>query len=146
MQERLLENPEEEYSIFCSNIENSKLVNDTLRHEAGNQMLSAFADVLRSQTRPADIRCRYGGDEFLLVLRHMVRPEDTVDKCADICQAFQNFFTMKDFPSSCSSGVIMYTGYAESFGEQIAQADRALYRAKRENRGGCCLWNAEKDL
>lgn len=107
-------------------------------HEMGDRML-------RIKTRSGDIHCRYGGDEFILVLRRMVNPEAAVKKSAEICRAFHDFLAQESLPAACSGGVILCGEGDQLSAELIERADRALYRAKWENKGGCCLWSAEKD-
>ena len=88
--------------------------------------------MLRRKTRAKDILCRYGGDEFLVVLRHMSSKEAAIRKGVEICQNFQ---------SSCSVGIALFKTEEKYFSRMIQCADQALYQAKKENKGGYCLWN-----
>lgn len=132
-------------AVCLFDLDDLKKVNDTYGHEMGDRVLRSFAKLLRQQTRPNDIHCRYGGDEFMLVLTHMAGPEAAMKKGIEICEAFRTFMPADSIPSACSGGIIL-CGEDESLSaELIERADRALYRAKRENKGGCCLWSAETD-
>ena len=131
-------------AICLFDLDDLKKVNDTYGHEMGDRMLRGFADLLSKKTRSGDIPCRYGGDEFVLLLRRMVSPEAAITKATAICEAFHDFWEAEAFPAACSVGIAM-CGEDELFSDElIEQADRALYRAKRENKGGCCLWNGEQ--
>ena len=129
-------------AVCLFDLDDLKAINDTYGHEMGDRMIHTFADLLCSQTREEDIRCRYGGDEFMVVLKHLKDVKTVVKKGTDICRAFHDCFTGEDIPLSCSAGIAL-CGKDESLsGELIEHADQALYRAKRENKGGCCLWES----
>ena len=120
-------------AVYLFDLDELKKINDTCGHDAGDRLIQSFADLLRRHTRAKDIVCRYGGDEFIVVLKQMNDREDAVKKALDICQAFQ---------SSCSVGIALYGEEERNISRLIQCADHALYRAKRENKGGCCLWNS----
>ena len=107
--------------------------------------LGNYGIVISRITRLGDIHCRYGGDEFVLVLKRMVSPETAMKKCVEICRSFHDFLTLESLPVACSGGIILCGEDERLSAELIERADRARYRAKRENKGGCCLWSAEKD-
>ena len=123
-------------AIYLFDLDDLKKVNDTSGHEEGDRLIQSFADLLRRKTRAKDILCRYGGDEFIVVLKHLSDREAAVKKGMDICESFH---------SSCSAGVVMCTEEEKNFARLIKCADRALYRAKREKKGGCCMWNDRGD-
>ena len=119
--------------VLCLfDLDDLKKVNDTSGHDAGDRLIQSFADLLRRHTRARDILCRHGGDEFIVVLKQMGSREDAVKKATNICKAFQ---------ASCSAGIVLWENGGIYPGEMIRRADKALYRAKSENKGGCCLWD-----
>ena len=119
-------------AVCLFDLDDLKKVNDTCGHDAGDRLLQSFADLLRCQTRAQDILCRYGGDEFMVILKHLNDEKAAAKKGTDICRAFQ---------ASCSVGIALYGEKEKNITGLIQCADQALYRAKRENKGGCCLWN-----
>ena len=119
-------------AICLFDLDDFKIVNDTCGHDAGDRLIQSFADLLRRKTRAKDILCRYGGDEFLVLLKHMNDESAAIKKGEAICQAFH---------SSCSVGIAMCSSEEKNVSRLIQCADQALYRVKRENKGGCCLWN-----
>ena len=119
-------------AVCLFDMDDLKKINDTCGHEAGDRLIQSFADLLRRQTRAKDILCRYGGDEFMVILKQLNDGKAAVKKVTDICQAFQ---------SSCSVGIALCKSGNRNIGGTVRCADKALYRAKRENKGGCCLWN-----
>lgn len=68
----------------------------------------------------------------MVILKHLNDEKAAAKKGTDICRAFQ---------ASCSVGIALYGEKEKNITGLIQCADQALYRAKRENKGGCCLWN-----
>ena len=73
-------------AVYLFDLDNLKQINDQYGHEAGDVMISAFAQVLRRHTRDTDILCRYGGDEFVLILRNITSLEVIRKKGETICR------------------------------------------------------------
>lgn len=135
----------EEYPLaaFLLDLDNLKAINDTYGHEAGDRAIQSFADLLRHKTRREDILCRYGGDEFLIILKNMNNTAAVAKKGKDICETFRNDQAENGHPASCSIGIALCgTGETPS-SELFERADQALYHAKREKKGGCCLWDRQ---
>ena len=127
-------------TIFIFDMDNLKRCNDSKGHAGGDEMLRQFSCVLRSHTRSGDILSRIGGDEFVAVILQMNVVETALRKGQEICQAFRDTDLSKagGCAASCSAGLaIMQRG--ESFENAFARADRALYRAKRNQKGVCFI-------
>ena len=135
---------EQPLAIFLFDLDDLKKVNDTYGHDAGDRMLQAFAELLRRKTRSGDILCRYGGDEFLVILKRMNDAEAAAKKGRDICQAFRSYLTGEHLPASCSVGVAMCGAEEQPSAELFERADQALYSAKRKNKGSSCLWDKQE--
>ena len=127
-------------AVYLIDLDHLKAVNDTDGHPAGDRMICTFADLLRHSTRNGDILCRYGGDEFLVVLKRLSEEDTAVRKGEDICVAFRDCFADEALCASCSGGAALCGAEEVPSVELIERADQALYRAKRKNKGGCCLW------
>ncbi|MGM9942102.1 MAG: EAL domain-containing protein [Bulleidia sp.] len=124
---------------FCLfDLDGLKQINDTCGHDRGDQVLKEFAEVLQKNTRVGDIQCRYGGDEFLLVLRHVNSCQDALAKCDDICHQFAEQMKSMNIHAGVSCGTVICHHIEEKM-EAISTADQALYRAKYEKRGHACL-------
>ena len=121
-------------------LDDLKITNDSFGHDMGDRMIRAFADVLRKTTRAEDIKCRYGGDEFLVVFKHMADEKTAMKKGTAICDAFRDCAEPKGYSAACSVGVALCSAGEWPISKLIDYADQALYRAKRENKGGCCVW------
>ena len=130
-------------AVYLFDLDNLKTVNDTSGHQTGDQVISAFADLLRRSTRSGDILCRYGGDEFFVILKHLKDINTIIKKGEDVCRSFQNCFGEESCNASCSVGITMCGMDEMPFAAVIERADRALYRAKKEHKGNYCLWKEE---
>ena len=129
-----------------------KLVNDTLGHDAGDELLRQIAARLQSTLRAADLRldvragnlcARFGGDEFLVLINDMQRPEDA-ERVADrllrkLAPAYDIFGS--EVLSTASIGIVTMEQAAGSADEVIRNADVAMYEAKRAGRGRAVLFN-----
>lgn len=129
--------------IMLFDLDNLKEVNDTWGHEKGDKMLQVFTEILRSQTRSDDILCRYGGDEFLVILKHLNSETTAMKKGSDICRLFREQFGDENTNVSCSGGIVISGADEKPSEKLIKYADKAMYRAKQENKGGCCMWGSD---
>ena len=128
-------------AVYLFDLDNLKQANDTCGHDVGDQMIQCFASLLRRQTRTGDILCRYGGDEFVVILKHLGQGEDAVKKGNKICEAFRKSLGISSMEPASSVGVVLCGPDERPSMSLIEKADRAMYRAKRENKGSCCLWD-----
>ena len=123
-------------SLVILDIDHFKQVNDRYGHPAGDQMLVALADLLRAHTRPADILCRTGGEEFLLLLNKMPL-EAAVGRAETLRQAFAQLAVPcgdQRIQATLSLGIASYPNHADYLDGLIQLADEALYLAKRGGR------------
>lgn len=123
-------------SIVMGDIDRFKKLNDTYGHQAGDQVIRMLADLLREHARASDILCRYGGEEFLLVMPQM-SPRDAAARMDAVRLAFAerriNFGTF-ELAATISFGISAYPDDGKVADRLIAAADRALYEAKANGR------------
>ena len=129
-------------ALCLFDVDDLKVVNDSNGHKAGDDILQSFSDLLRRNTRAGDILCRYGGDEFVVLLRHISSPEVILRKCESICQDFSSTVLADGTHVACSAGIALCSAEERPSAELIERADAALYRAKKMHKGGCCLCEA----
>jgi diguanylate cyclase (GGDEF)-like protein len=118
-------------------VDRFKRVNDTHGHEAGDRILTEIAALLRRSVRRADLACRYGGEEFVLIL-----PEASIElvrqRAEEIRAAVKQLpilFRGKSLgPVTVSLGIAVFPEDAEDAESLVRSADEAMYRAKREGR------------
>ena len=144
LQERLQEEVERalRYDVpFCIaflDVDHLKSINDSAGHAAGNEILRGLAKAISANVRTTDCVARYGGDEFVVLLPHTRLPEARV--VIDRLRVHaQSRLSLPDSPPvTLSGGVAQWNGQAR--GEDIlAQADLALYEAKRAGRNGVAV-------
>ena len=130
-------------AVYLFDLDDLKMTNDTFGHDVGDQMIQKFASLLRQHTRSGDILCRYGGDEFVVILRHLSQGADVLKKGRKICDAFRE--SMEGLKLSCSAGIALCGADERPSSGLIERADQAVYRVKREKKGGCCLWDGSAE-
>ena len=123
-------------SLIMMDIDHFKQLNDTYGHPAGDAVLRRLAILIKSRIRRADIACRYGGEEFVIIL-----PETNLDVAAERAEKLRKVFAemiiehgSHRMRSKLSLGVAAYPLDAETSQELIQVADRALYTAKAGGR------------
>ena len=127
-------------AVCFFDLDDLKKVNDTYGHDAGDCMLRNFAEYLGKQTSANDIRCRYGGDEFAVIMKNVNDVQTAAKKCQVICRGFREYVLEDKFSSGCSCGIALCVSGEEPFDNVIERADKSLYHAKQENKGNYCLW------
>jgi diguanylate cyclase (GGDEF)-like protein len=123
--------------VVIADIDNFKQTNDTFGHDAGDIVLKTFGDLLKRNTRAADICGRLGGDEFVLVMTHVDdgKIEETVSRFRDAFSALSFPLQGKSVRVTASFGVArMQPSDAADFGALLQKADHMLYEAKRAGR------------
>ena len=131
-------------AMYLFDLDDLKRVNDRYGHEMGDKLLMFFGQVLRNHTRTGDILCRYGGDEFIVILKQISSVETIMRKGGEICQAFHDFQLPDGSCATCSGGVVLCGVNERPSTEMIRRIDTALYRAKQEHKGSCFLWEEEE--
>jgi diguanylate cyclase (GGDEF)-like protein len=125
-------------AVLFVDLDKFKPVNDTYGHAIGNQVLRGVASVLKDVTRSTDLVCRYGGDEFVVVL---VNPDrEGADRVAELIRQGIEEFSVptpdgKQAGVTASIGVAYHSGITRTnlTGEELmAEADAALYVAKAQ--------------
>ncbi|MBD2106805.1 GGDEF domain-containing protein [Nodosilinea sp. FACHB-13] len=124
-------------SIILIDIDHFKAVNDTYGHQAGDAVLKNIGMLLRGHVRAQDIVCRYGGEEFCMVLLDTT-PEVALKRAEKIRRAVKyvtNSFNGQTLPPiSISLGVASFPHHGETPQALVTLADKALYWAKNHGR------------
>ncbi|MFP4175671.1 MAG: GGDEF domain-containing protein [Planctomycetota bacterium] len=119
--------------LAMADLDNFKAVNDNFGHEAGDEVLKMFATLLQDSSREEDMVCRWGGEEFLLLL-----PHTNAEEARPMMERIRGSMEKKhcpqvDGPVTVSIGIAQFMK-DETHDDLVAAADKAMYRAKREGR------------
>ena len=132
------------FAVLFLDVDRFKVVNDSLGHLIGDELLIEIASRLRAVARPTDLAARLGGDEFILLM------DDVTDLTEVITLAEQVLVTLRD-PLHLSSqevfatvslGIVMGDGTYGDASELLRDADIAMYRAKHKGRDGYEVFNS----
>lgn len=123
-------------SVIMGDLDHFKAVNDRYGHLAGDEVLRVFGDLMRQHARGSDIYCRYGGEEFLLVLPQMAE-DSAVERAEQLRLAMAASpvpYGESPIAVTASFGVAAFPRDGRTGDELIAAADSALYAAKAAGR------------
>ena len=129
------------FAVYVFDLDNLKGINDNNGHELGDKVIKLFSDVLKKRAHRDDIVCRYGGDEFILISKHVVNENKALEKGEDICSTFQILATKENIPASASGGMALCSVDEVLNLKILDKADKALYKAKGFKKGHCVLLN-----
>jgi diguanylate cyclase (GGDEF)-like protein len=141
VQERCRETGESMAVILCD-LDHFKRINDTYGHPAGDAALVAVAGVLKAMRRADDLCCRYGGEEFVLLMEGTSGEEAlaAAERLRRSVEALEFEAGGQRVPLTLSAGVASFPElYIKTAAELILFADEALYEAKRQGRNRCLL-------
>ncbi|MBW4083114.1 sensor domain-containing diguanylate cyclase [Paenibacillus sp. S150] len=117
------------FSVIVLDVDKFKFVNDTYGHLAGDEVLKQVAGILRASIRPGDVCCRYGGEEFVVLL-----PRTKAADAYAVAERIRIMLEASDAPLAMqvtsSQGIAHYPTHGNSLAELLEQADRAMYSAK----------------
>ena len=129
---RLARNPVS-FSLLMLDIDNFKNYNDTKGHPAGDDLLKGIAKILKSSVRSVDMVCRYGGEEFIIIL------PQTDKSAAQIIAERIRVQVGLYLPATISIGIATFPDDAKETEQVIKKADNALYQAKQTGKNKWCV-------
>lgn len=121
-----------------------KLINDSLGHAVGDDLLCQVAVRLKNSVRDTDTVARFGGDEFVILLTQIAKVEDIHVIIGKITQAFSAPYKLGErlITLSASTGVSLFPHNSEDSATLIRYADMAMYQAKNSGQV-CCFYSKE---
>lgn len=124
---------DEPFTLFYTDLNDFKKVNDTFGHAAGDEVLCEVARRMEKQVRAEDLLARFGGDEFGILLRQSFKESAEVlaKRIVEAVRAPITLSTGANVSVGISIGMATYTRAIDSIAALLAQADSSLYRAKR---------------
>lgn len=138
-----------EHAFMLIDIDDFKYVNDNFGHMAGDKLLEKISGLLYASFRRYDIVGRFGGDEFIVMLRHLTDEEKIKEKFGRLLISLRQLTEYNDeygdgMIITVSAGVCLSGGKCDSFSTLYSCADKALYRAKNLGKG-CIEFATAKD-
>lgn len=127
-------------AVLLLDLDRFKLVNDSLGHGAGDELLVAVARRLKAMVREADTVARFGGDEFVVLLTEVESVEDVRKVADNILRqlALPQCIEQRDLTVTASLGISFYPADGGDSATLIRNADIAMYQAKREGSSFSC--------
>jgi two-component system cell cycle response regulator len=125
-------------SLLILDIDFFKSINDSHGHDAGDDVLREFAERLKASIRGIDLACRYGGEEFVVVM-----PDTDLGVATLVAERIRRRIAGEPFPIekgarsievTISVGIAARMGPQDNAPQMLKRADEALYRAKRDGR------------
>lgn len=135
-------------AVVFLDLDRFKVINDSLGHDIGDQVLVNVANILNDHVRDYGVAARYAGDEFLLLLNRHVN-SDTIKEVADnILKAVAEPVTLNDgseIKLTISLGIAIYPDHGKMVNSLIKHADVALYDAKLNGKNQYSIYRSELD-
>lgn len=139
-----------ELSCIMTDIDHFKSFNDRYGHAVGDLVIKSVAKCLGSGLREVDLLCRYGGEEFCILL-----PGSTAEQAQDVAERLRAAIeshagaAIRDIPGiriTSSFGVASIKHGGKDTAEMIDQADNALYKSKKNGRNQVSIWTGERSV
>ncbi|HLB17060.1 MAG TPA: EAL domain-containing protein [Burkholderiales bacterium] len=132
-------------AVLFADLDRFKLVNDTLGHQVGDQLLAEVGTRLRALVRASDTVSRFSGDEFVVVLPDLARAEDAGTVASKLLDGLTAPFSLggRETVVNLSIGIALCPADSDDAESLLKAADAAMYRAKEAGRGRYCFFTAE---
>lgn len=134
-------------AVLFLDLDRFKHINDSLGHEAGDEMLTAVSKRLRETLRNGDIVIRMGGDEFVVIMKSVRDCDDVNETASRITEALSSPIVVAGRPviTTASIGVSLYPRDGADMGELLRHSDTAMYQAKERGRNNCQVFSRLMD-
>lgn len=132
------------FAVVYLDLDDFKVVNDTLGHDVGDQLLRAVGQRLTETVRKSDLVCRLGGDEFTVLLEGITGLGTVVDIVSKLVEVLAKGFELGDqtLYIKASAGVAIFPEQTDDIGNILRFADLAMYRAKNEGKNDFCFYTS----
>ncbi|PSF11495.1 putative bifunctional diguanylate cyclase/phosphodiesterase [Marinobacter shengliensis] len=134
-----------EIAVVFIDLDNFKLINDTLGHHYGDELLLAVANGLKGEIRCCDQLSRFGGDEFVLLMFDFDGPESIHEVFRRLSSMLERGFILNGacYQVTASFGVSLYPNDGTTVPELMGNADAAMYQAKESGKNSICFYTSD---
>ena len=141
---RVQRHPEQRFAVMYLDFDRFKMVNDSLGHKAGDELLVNLARRLKEMLRPTDVLARLGGDEFAVLVEDLHRQRDAVELTERIQKELQKPVQLgqMEVAISASIGITFSTNGYQTSDQIIRDADIAMYKAKSKGKAQYALFDS----
>jgi diguanylate cyclase (GGDEF)-like protein/PAS domain S-box-containing protein len=141
---RVQRHPEQRFAVMYLDFDRFKMVNDSLGHKAGDELLVNLARRLKEMLRPTDVLARLGGDEFAVLCEDLHRQRDAVELTERIQKELQKPVQLgaMEVAISASIGITFSTNGYQTSDQIIRDADIAMYKAKSKGKAQYALFDS----
>jgi diguanylate cyclase (GGDEF)-like protein len=141
------ENPHSLIAVMFLDLDRFKSVNDTLGHATGDLLLKEIGKKLLDCVSSKGLVSRFGGDEFSILLPHLLTKEEAVTVANTILTALEEPIMVNEYevPISASIGIAFFPNDGKDASSLIRNADRAMYRIKEHGKKNFSLYNQSQD-
>jgi diguanylate cyclase (GGDEF)-like protein/PAS domain S-box-containing protein len=135
------------FAVLCIDLDNFKLVNDTLGHPIGDRLLQAVAERIELVMRRGDTAARLGGDEFAVLVPDVKSPEEIAAYAEKLIEVVSEPYLIDGLAVSVGTtvGIAVAPGDGEDADRLLRNADLALYRAKADGKSTYRFFEMEMD-
>jgi diguanylate cyclase (GGDEF)-like protein len=137
------------FGVLFLDLDRFKVINDSMGHDAGDELLKIVAERLRAATRATDVVARLGGDEFVLICRGLMSADSVLAVVRQILRRFAEPVQLNGRQQVVSTSVgvaIATTDELRTPEELVRDADAAMYKAKRDRSGFAVFDDAQRTL
>ena len=142
---KVSERHKHQFAVMFIDLDRFKNINDTLGHEAGDQLLQEIARRVRETLRPSDTVARLGGDEFVVLLPEIPSVDDAGNVARKLLAAIIQPMRIhgQELRVSASIGVCLFPEHARDEQALMKSADIAMYSAKENGKNAFCVFSEE---
>ena len=135
-------------AVLFIDLDRFKLINDTLGHDAGDNLLTEIARRLTSSLRASDTVARLGGDEFVVLIEEITDPAYIIDVAQKLINALGEPLTLSghEYRMTASIGISSFPDDADDIQGLLKNADIAMYRAKEQGRNNFQFYSARMNV